>query len=437
MTGDEARQLLRRRAGGAIQAQHNVHRAIHADAEYVRSHAGALVTFRPEGRAGIRAEVNDDLLAALGQRLAGTQHEPRAGPAVVVDGEHDLGEGLGLPRRVDAVLIDVVRDLASIRPAGVGQRPRGIARSPGARDYILPREGSHRVEQLDLAVLQIARAQALRWLHRGEAEHLEHVVLHHVLERAGLVVEAGPTLQRQRFLPQDVDLLDGIAVPDRFQQPSGEPEADQVLHGDHAQRMVDPVHRFLARVAHDLGQEPVQRDGVVQLLPERLLEHDATALRQADVAERGHRRREQPLGQRQVGHNRAPVRARRLADDRGHGIRVGGVAVPVRDRARQRLAAGGGNTGGMLHEAMGRMALKPGVIPLLASRRDDPEPGRQGAHGVQRGQGRQQETAGEIPGGAEQQHGVDHGGLLAPGVGRGSNVVPVRDGQIPAPAPDL
>jgi hypothetical protein len=67
------------------------------------------------------------------------------------------------------------------------------------------------------------------------------------------------------------------AVPDRLQDLVGEPEAEQVLHGRHAQHVVNPEHRLLARIPRHLSQQRVKSHRVVQVLAERLFHHDPAA----------------------------------------------------------------------------------------------------------------------------------------------------------------
>jgi hypothetical protein len=68
------------------------------------------------------------------------------------------------------------------------------------------------------------------------------VVLEHVLERADSVVIAGPALQRERLLPDDVHLCDVRAVPYRFKGAIREPGAEDVLHRCHRQEVIDAEH---------------------------------------------------------------------------------------------------------------------------------------------------------------------------------------------------
>jgi hypothetical protein len=84
--------------------------------------------------------------------------------------------------------------------------PRSRTRSPryrARRDVV---ERPHRTHDVDLAVAQISFPEADRRLHRDQAEQLQEMVLHHVLERSNGVVTAGSSLERNRLLPDDLDL---------------------------------------------------------------------------------------------------------------------------------------------------------------------------------------------------------------------------------------
>src|SRR3954454_19279947 len=63
----------------------------------------------------------------LAQRLAGPEHESGSCPRFVVGVQHELGEGLGAPCRVDAVLVDVGWD----HP--IADAARRVARSTAPR----------------------------------------------------------------------------------------------------------------------------------------------------------------------------------------------------------------------------------------------------------------------------------------------------------------
>ena len=97
------------------------------------------------------------------------------------------------------------------------------------------------------------------------------MVLQDVAQRARLVVEARAALQRERLLPQDLDLLRALRV-----------EVDDVLGPWHPEDVVDP-EGMVGRVR----EHRVELDGAVQVLAERLLDRDAAARRQPGRGERG------------------------------------------------------------------------------------------------------------------------------------------------------
>src|SRR5436305_2049764 len=67
-------------------------------------------------------------------------------------------------------------------------------------------------------------------------------------QRAGVVVAAGTTLERNLLRRRDLHLVDEAAVPDRLEDAVGEPEHQGVLDGVLAEVVVDAVD--LARVEH-------------------------------------------------------------------------------------------------------------------------------------------------------------------------------------------
>ena len=162
-------------------------------------------------------------------------------------------------------------------------------------------------------------------------------------------------------------------VPDRLEDPVGQPGAEHVLHGGHGQEVVDPEHRLLG---HDPGEEAVQFDGAVQVLAERLLEDDPAARRQARFVQPGHRGGEDGRGQRQVGGDRLVA-----GDDRGDAGGVGDIGPVVTRCRHDRLPGGGGKVAGVPVELGGRPPLELSAVPPLTAG------------------GGQAETVAEVPGG--------------------------------------
>ncbi len=96
------------------------------------------------------------------------------------------------------------------------------------------------------------------------------MVLDHIPEGAGLVIEAGPTLNSQAFSHGNLDALHQIAVPEGLEDGVGEPKDQEILNGFLAQVMVDAVDLGFAEIPVDLL---IEDDGGVQVSAERLFHH--------------------------------------------------------------------------------------------------------------------------------------------------------------------
>ena len=77
-------------------------------------------------------------------------------------------------------------------------------------------------------------------LHRRHAEQLEHVVLHHVAQRAGLLVVARAGADPFLLGHGDLDVVDVLLVPERLEDRVAEPHDHDVLDGLLAEVVVDP-----------------------------------------------------------------------------------------------------------------------------------------------------------------------------------------------------
>ena len=114
-------------------------------------------------------------------------------------------------------------------------------------------------------------AERCRRFHGNHGQQLDQVVGHHVAQGAGGVVEATPRLDTDGFRGGDLHMVDVVVVPERLEQPIGEPADQNVLHRFFAQVVVNTVDLPLA---HHLQQAGVQRLGTGQVGAERLLHHD-------------------------------------------------------------------------------------------------------------------------------------------------------------------
>jgi hypothetical protein len=91
-----------------------------------------------------------------------------------------------------------------------------------------------------------------------------------LLERPYVVVVAGSSLERERLLPDDLDLVDVGAVPDRLEHAVGQPGAEHALYGGHGQEVIHSKH---VAFVHELREEAIERPRALEVLSERFLEH--------------------------------------------------------------------------------------------------------------------------------------------------------------------
>src|SRR5918997_764944 len=224
-----------------------------------------------EREVGHRLEVNGDLAPETGQGLAPTQHERHPRPPQIVDREGDLGEGLGLSGRVHALLGGVGRDLP------FPDRARAVAGTHGLALRLLGGEAPDGPQDVHLAVAQVSPMQGCGRLHRGQAQELEEVVLDQVLEGPGVVEVAGPALQRQGLLPDDLDAFYEGAVPERLEDAVCEAQTHDRGERLPGEEVVDAEDGLLREKP---VQQPVEPLGRLEVFPEGLLYGDPAPLRQ-------------------------------------------------------------------------------------------------------------------------------------------------------------
>src|SRR6185437_3757811 len=117
-----------------------------------------------------RAQIDDDLGRSDGQALAGANVERYPAPAPGVDRKPQGRERFDARIGGDPRLLVVALELAA-------HESRRIERADRAKYF-------------DLLIAQRIAREAHRRLHREEGNDLQHVVLDHIPDRAGLVVEA-------------------------------------------------------------------------------------------------------------------------------------------------------------------------------------------------------------------------------------------------------
>ena len=151
-----------------------------------------------------------------------------------------------------------------------------------------------------------------------------------VAQRSDRVVEVAAVLDAERLGHRDLDRLDVVPVPDRLEDRVLEAEVEDLVQPHLPEVVVDPEELRLVDVLVQLGSERARRFEVVA---ERLLDHDARALRQAGVGELLHHAPEQERRDLEV-----EDRARLALDRRGDafvGRRVGEVSRDVGEALRE------------------------------------------------------------------------------------------------------
>ena len=195
-------------------------------------------------------------VAVTGMALARPDQDRHPGPAPGIGGEPDRDVRLHGRIRVDAVHLAVALVLAAHR--------------------VLRGQRAQRVHHLLLGVPPGGKTVRARRFGQDGRQHLEHVVLQHVPDGAGPVVEPAAVGDVERLGHGDLDVLHVGPVEQRLDHRVGEPDEQHVLHRVEGQPVVDPEDRLLREVlVHGVVELP--RAGQVDA--ERLLHHHPRVLR--------------------------------------------------------------------------------------------------------------------------------------------------------------
>ena len=262
-----------------------------------------------------------------------------------------------------------------------------------------------------------------RRLHGRHRQQLEHVVGHHVAQRAGLLVELAAALDADGLRRRDLDMVDVLAIPQRLEQAVGEAQRHDVLDRFLAEEMVDPIDLMLLQRLQDLG---IERLGRRQIVAERLLDHDPAPLavvfrHQARGAEPGDRHAEEAIGDGEIEEAVARragrlVQLRQMLAEPAIGLGIVEVALQIASCGRSASATRSGRYGrpgtrrSLGDEFVHRVGEALRAIPrvLLAAQVDADEPEAVGQPlGVdQIVERRHDQTLGQVAGGAEDHHGA-------------------------------
>jgi hypothetical protein len=89
------------------------------------------------------------------------------------------------------------------------------------------------------------------------------MVLHHVAQRTGIVVETLSAFEANRLADRDLHVIDAARVPQRLEHHVGKAQRHQVLDRFLAKVMVDPEDLFLGKGGGDSIVDPGGRSEIV------------------------------------------------------------------------------------------------------------------------------------------------------------------------------
>ena len=100
-------------------------------------------------------------------------------------------------------------------------------------------------QHLNLFVADGFTVVADRRFHGQIRQDLEKMVLHHVANGPGLIVEGASPFDAEIFRHGDLNAFDMVSVPERFREGVCKPENDQVVHRPLTEVVVNPKNRRL------------------------------------------------------------------------------------------------------------------------------------------------------------------------------------------------
>ena len=193
--------------------------------------------------------MDGDFRAGLGQRFAGTQIKRHAFPSPVVDLDLHRDKGFDDAVGVDAFFLAIAFHVFA------GVCVGGVLAADRAAGDLFGREWLNRAEHLDLFIADRVGVQADGRLHRGQGQELHEVILNHVAHDAGGFIIRPAAFDADGFGDGDLDVVDVVAIPDRFKEAIGEAEDEHVLDGLFAEVVIDAEDLGFIKDAADAGVE--------------------------------------------------------------------------------------------------------------------------------------------------------------------------------------
>ena len=172
---------------------------------------------------------------------------------------------------------------------------------------------------------------------------------YHVAKRARGFVERSARGEPQGFGYVDLDVIDEVSVPDRFEEAVGEAEGEDVLRRLFAEEVIDAEDLFLSE---DLVEPTVERHCAGKVGAEGLFHHDPRALDELRVAEHLHRR------ERRVGRDAQVVESMAVGAELGLGLQHGGAQALGTRRERKIAEPLGEGLPGLVRHAASLVLLE-------------------------------------------------------------------------------
>ena len=215
-------RYIRRRGHLGPEAQCNSLIRLNAYGEQVGLNLAAwparLQTVKDQQRRLL--ELNVDLRGPLLQPLARAQIKRNACPAPVLDLHTHRGISLRARLGIDPVLVAITHHMLAVHQS----------RPVLAAHRVQDRNGRNRSPDFQLLSAHAVGLKTRRRLQRHKTQQLHHMVLHHVAQRARLLVERTAALHAQRLGHCNLHVINVIAVPYRLENSVGKPEHQKILH---------------------------------------------------------------------------------------------------------------------------------------------------------------------------------------------------------------
>ena len=226
-----------------------------------------------DGRFGVEQNLRDvselyrHLRRPFQHGFAGTEVKGDSGPSPVLNEQFE--RHIGLRRRVgmNAGLVAVPRHLYAVNFA------MGVLRTDREPFHILARDRAEAAQDINPRIAHHVRVQRVGRFHGHEAQQLKQMVLHHVPEGAGLFVIRGASPHPFGLADRDLDMVDGLRVPDGLEDAVGKTEHHDVLNRLFSQVVIDPEN--LGFIEH-FSDDGVDVPGRLEIASDRFL-HDHAA----------------------------------------------------------------------------------------------------------------------------------------------------------------